>query len=240
MAYYRRIPKITLRRKSLVWFVQPVKFHILGAVPNLSASIACWEKHLLRGKKIVRPVVPGTYTKVPGASCEYCPAGKMNRLNGSVVCEPCPENSVATMARTSCVCEKGFYGRPDQGGCKPCPGAQCPGQKPSRDPITVEFRYWRHSSVSVEFHPCRSFMHAQGGDGTSPVEKVIMDRCATFAIENMPKVTDCARRVHQEKRGLNLFISFLAPVALVVILVLLIRSAIRKMEKSIISPVCQR
>ena len=183
-------------------------------------------KTSLAGEENCQACRAGTYTKVPGASCESCPAGKMNRLNGSVVCEPCPENSVATMARTSCVCEKGFYGRPDQGGCKPCPpGAQCLDKNLHVTQLLSNIGYWRHSSVSVEFHPCKEFHACSGGRWNQSCREGHHGPMCNICNREYAKSDGLCAACPPEKRGLNLFISFLAPVALVVILVLLIRSA---------------
>ena len=197
--------------------------------PGSSSKSECFDcmlgKTSVPGEDSCRACHAGRYTKAPGAICEPCPVGKINRVNASVVCESCPENSVPTVARTTCVCEKGFYGRGGHG-CEPCPpGAQCPSKNLRVDQILSKPGHWRHSSASVEFLSCKEFHACAGGTWNQSCRKGHHGPMCNICDAQFAKSDGLCAVCPPEKRGLYLFISLLAPVALVGILILLIRSA---------------
>ena len=213
--------------KDSCMFCPPGKISYSGSSSKSECFDCMLGKTSVRGEGSCQECHAGKYTKVPGASCEMCPAGKINRFNGSVVCESCPENAVPALERTSCVCEKGFYGRPGVGpGCERCPsGAECPDKNLDVTKILSKPGYWRHSSESVEFHSCKEFHACSGGTWNQSCRAGHHGPMCNICNKLYAKSDGLCAVCPPEKKGLNIFISLLAPIVLVVILVLLIRSA---------------
>ena len=170
----------------------------------------------------------GQYTKVPGTACALCPKGKINRQNGSVTCESCEMDSDASFDRTRCVCVPGFYGVPhmEEGGsgCTPCPtGAICP--RPQVEHMELEPGFWRVSNLQTTLLRCKEFHACQGGQWNQTCRQGHHGPLCHVCKPGYAKSDGLCAICPPEQLGLNIFVSILAPVVLLLILVLLIRSA---------------
>ena len=213
--------------KDFCIFCPPGKISYSGSSSKSECFNCMLGKTSSYGEKFCQSCHAGKYTKTPGSSCELCPQGKINRENGSIVCESCPENSVPTTEQTSCVCDKGFYGRPGVGeGCKMCPpGGTCSKKNLDVTEILSKKGYWRHSSISVNFYACKEYHACAGGIWNQSCRDGHYGPMCNICNKLFAKSDGLCAVCPPEKKGLNIFISLLAPVALIIILVLLIRSA---------------
>ena len=200
-----------------------------GSVAKTDCYDCMLGKTSVSGDALCTDCKAGKYTKISGSYCEECPSGKINRRNGSLICETCEKDSVPGKDSTSCVCDKTFYGVPSMeggDGCKMCPtGGHCIQTDTRIQTIVTKEGFWRHADSSEEFFDCKDFYACSSGQWNESCREGHRGPLCNVCDENYAKKDGLCAVCPPEQRGLNIFISLIAPVILIVILVLLIRSA---------------
>ena len=166
---------------------------------------------------------PGTYTDAPGLpECMECPANKVSNDDGSMACEACNTNMEPNEGKTECVCSVNFFDD-GSGTCKPCPrGASCPTLNTTTRTLITDPGHWRESADSLQIRMCNEHYACAGGVYRNHSDDLCREGhrgalCEVCKVGYAKTKGLCAMCPPNQK-GLNIFVTALAPLAASVIL----------------------
>ena len=179
---------------------------------------------------VCRACPPGSYTDTEGSpGCFACPENRVSAKRGSVMCEPCNTNMQPNAAATACVCTKNVLSR--NGGCEPCPGgATCNRPNTTVRTISLLPGFWREDPDSLDIRRCNEYHACAGGMVVNASSDSLCRQGHTGPLchvcaPGFAKTKGLCAVCPKNQRGVNVFVTALAPLTAAVLLFGLIKTA---------------
>ena len=173
---------------------------------------------------------PGRYAGSEGsAECAECGENRVAPLEGSMLCEACNSNMEPNAEGTVCVCSVNFYDSGD-GECVPCPkGATCPTVGTTVETIVMDAGFWREREDSLDLRLCNEAHACRGGTLRNSSDELCrvghMGPLCHVCAPGFAKTKGLCAPCPEDQRGVNIFVTALAPLVMGGILFMLIRTA---------------